>query len=65
MDVISVGHLVTPSTDPGDYVVEANGMLTLKVGNEVNLKPGIHFKSGSSVHIIPEYEVCNGDNRTN
>jgi hypothetical protein len=55
---IIAGHLVTPTTDPGDYIVESNGVLTLKAGEEINLKPGVHFKSGSSVHIIPQYEVC-------
>jgi hypothetical protein len=55
---IVVGHLVTPTTDPGDYVVEANGELTLKAGDEIDLQPGVHFKAGSTVHIVPEYEVC-------
>lgn len=54
---IVVGHLVTPTTDPGDYVVEQNGKLVLK-SSEINLKPGVHFKSGSNVHIVPEYEAC-------
>lgn len=54
---IVVGHLVTPTTDPGDYVVEQNGKLVLK-SSEINLKPGVHFKPGSDVHIAPEYEAC-------
>ncbi len=56
---IVVGKKVTPTTDPGDYVVEANAELTLKAGEEIHLKPGVHFKAGSSVHLVPEYDACN------
>jgi hypothetical protein len=56
--LIVVGNLVTPSTDPGDFTVEQNGKLTLKAGDQINLKPGTHFKAGSNVHIVPEYQVC-------
>ena len=44
--------------DKGDYVVEANANLTLKAGDEILLKPGVHFKAGSNVYIVPEYQVC-------
>lgn len=56
---IVAGHLVTPATDPGDFNVNANGKLTLKAGDYIVLKPGVHFKAGSIVHIVPEYERCN------
>jgi hypothetical protein len=56
--LIVVGNLVTPSTDPGDFTVEQNGKLTLKAGDQINLKPGTHFKAGSNVHLVPEYQVC-------
>ena len=56
---ILVGHNVSPTTDQGDYVVEENANLTLKAGDEINIKSGVHFKAGSTVHIVPEYEVCN------
>lgn len=56
---IVLGNLVTPTTDPGDYIVEANGKLTLKAGDEIVLKSGVHFKAGSTVHIKPEYDECN------
>lgn len=57
---IEVGYSVTPTTDLGDYIVEANGKLTLKAGDEIWIKTGVHFKSGSIVHIIPEYNRCSG-----
>ena len=56
---IVVGKNVTPTTDPGDYVVETNAELTLKAGEEIHLQPGVHFKAGSSVHLVPEYDACN------
>jgi hypothetical protein len=60
---IVVGNLVTPTTDPGDYVVEANADLTLKAGDFIHIKEGVHFKAGSTVHIVPEYDVCNDSKR--
>jgi hypothetical protein len=60
---IVVGHLVTPTTDPGDYVVEANADLTLKAGDFIHIKEGVHFKAGSIVHIVPEYDICNDSKR--
>lgn len=56
---IIVGNLVTPTTDPGDFVVNPNGKLTLKAGDKIVLKPGTTFKKGSLVYIKPEYEQCN------
>lgn len=54
---IVVGDTVTPTTDPGEYTVESNGKLTLK-SEKIHVKAGVHFKSGSIVHIIPEYAAC-------
>lgn len=55
---IVVGNKVTPTTDPGDFTVEANGKLTLKAGDFIQLFDGTHFKAGSDVHIVPEYQAC-------
>lgn len=55
---ITVGHLVTPSTDPGDYVTQENAVVDLRAGQEINLKPGVHFQPGSTVHLKIEFEEC-------
>jgi hypothetical protein len=39
---LTIGNLVTPKTDPGDYVIEATGNITVYAGQEINLKPGFH-----------------------
>ncbi|HRP53505.1 MAG TPA: hypothetical protein PLI97_08355 [Fluviicola sp.] len=53
-----VSHNSTPTTDPGDYVVEANAELTLKAGEEIHLKPGVHFKAGATFHAKMDPQVC-------
>lgn len=58
---ITAGHLVTPSTDPGDYVTQENATVDLRAGQEINLKPGVHFASGSTVHLKIEFEGCPGN----
>lgn len=63
-ELIVVGNLVTPTTDQGDYNVEANGSLILKSGGEINIKTGVHFKQGSIVHIVPEYNACDDTKST-
>lgn len=57
-NIITVGHLVTPTTDPGDYVTLENVEVDLRAGQEINLKPGVHFQSGSTVHLKIEFESC-------
>lgn len=58
MNQIQVGHLVTPATDPGDYVTLTNSIVDLRAGDEINIKPGTHFTAGSTVHLKIEYEHC-------
>ncbi len=55
---IIVGEDVTPTTDKGAYIVEPNGKLALHAGDAIILKPGVHFKAGSIVHIKPTYNIC-------
>ncbi|MFA5574389.1 MAG: T9SS type A sorting domain-containing protein [Brumimicrobium sp.] len=55
---ITVGEDVTPTTDKGAYIVEPNGKLALHAGDAIILKPGVHFKAGSIVHIKPAYDKC-------
>ncbi len=38
--------------------MEVNGKLTLKAGDFIHLFNGTHFKAGSDVHIVPEYQAC-------
>lgn len=52
------GHLVTPQTDPGDYIIEHNGIATLQAGMLVDLLPGTTFENGSDVTVIINYENC-------
>lgn len=44
---IVCGHLVTPSTDPGDYVVKPNAELILHAGEYIDLFPGTTFEEDS------------------
>lgn len=57
-NTIVVGHLVTPKTDPGDYVVEPNADWVLQAGEEIDLKPGVHIKAGAKAHLQIFYEQC-------
>src|SRR5690554_444543 len=54
---IVVGDSVTPTTDYGAFIVEPNGKLTLKAGDEIWIDK-IHLKQGSIVHIVPGYTEC-------
>jgi hypothetical protein len=58
---IEIGNLVSPKTDPGNYVVEANANLQLRAGSSIIFKPGTHFKAGSTVHAKIEYWPCHID----
>ncbi|HRO76467.1 MAG TPA: T9SS type A sorting domain-containing protein [Crocinitomicaceae bacterium] len=55
---IVVGNLVTPKTDPGDYVVEQNADLRLEAGQQIVLKPGVHIKNGATAHLKIAYQEC-------
>ena len=47
---IEIGYLVTPKTDPGNYVIEKTGDITVYAGESVVLKPGFHAQNGSKFH---------------
>lgn len=47
---IEIGNLVTPKTDPGDYIIEQTGDITVYAGESVVLKPGFHAQNGSTFH---------------
>ena len=53
---LTIGNLVTPKTDPGDYVIEATGNITVYAGQEINLKPGFHSQQGSEFHAYIDYD---------
>ncbi len=60
-NLIVVGNLVTPVTDPGDYIVKANGDLKLRAGDEIILKPGFYTEPGAVFHAkIQSPNTCNG-----
>ena len=56
---IVMGYLVTPSTDPGNYVIEPNANVIIKAGDWIELKPGAEIKAGATAHLYIEYEGCN------
>ncbi len=55
---IEIGNLVTPQTDPGDYVIEATGDITVYAGESVVLKPGFHAENGSTFHAFIEQDCA-------
>src|SRR5690606_38134131 len=55
------GVHVTPKTDPGDYIIESTGDITLYAGNAIYLKNGFHAQSGADFHAyIEESDACFG-----
>lgn len=65
-NVILMGQEVTYKTDFKPLTVEEQTVVRAMAKNEINLKPGVHFKSGSSVHLsIGELEcVKSSDSET-
>lgn len=47
---IEIGNLVAPKTDPGDYIIEKTGEITVYAGQSVVLKPGFHAQNGCKFH---------------
>lgn len=57
-DQILIGHLVTPKTDPGDYIIEDSGEITVHAGNSITLSPGFHAQADSYFHAYIYYDGC-------
>jgi hypothetical protein len=55
---IEIGHLVTPKTDPGDYIIESTGDITVYAGESVVLKSGFHAQAGSAFHAFIKRECA-------
>lgn len=55
---IEIGNLVTPKTDPGNYVIEKTGDITVYAGESVVLKPGFHAQNGSTFHAFIKRECA-------
>lgn len=55
---IEIGYLVSPKTDPGDYIIEATGDITVYAGESVVLKPGFHAQNGSAFHAFIKRECA-------
>src|SRR5690554_465263 len=49
-DQVIIGNNVTPKTNPGDYIIEQTGNITVFGGQSVLIKPGFHSKAGSTFH---------------
>jgi hypothetical protein len=57
---ITCGHLVTPKTDPGDYVVRPNAQLILNAGEFIEFLPGTSVEYGSWGNFFIYSEYCVG-----
>lgn len=55
---IEIGNMVTPKTNPGDYIIESTGDITVYAGQSVSLKPGFHAQAGSDFHAFIAYDGC-------
>jgi hypothetical protein len=55
---IEIGNTVTPKTNPGDYIIESTGDITVYAGQSVSLKPGFHAQAGSDFHAFIAYDGC-------
>lgn len=55
---IEIGHKVTPKTDPGDYIIEATGDITVYAQDSVIIKSGFHAQPGSNFHAFTHYDGC-------
>lgn len=55
---IEIGNLVSPKTDPGDYIIEKTGDITVYAGETVVLRPGFHAQNGSTFHAFIKKECA-------
>jgi hypothetical protein len=44
--------LVSPKTDPGDYIIEKTGVVDVHAKNSITLSPGFHAQAGSAFIIL-------------
>jgi hypothetical protein len=57
-DQILIGNLVSPKTDPGDYIIEKTGVVDVHAKNSITLSPSFHTQSGSDFHAYIYYDGC-------
>lgn len=57
-NVIQMGDNVTSITPVGEYITESNSKVSLRAGDEIQVKKGTHFKPGSDVHLFIGYSNC-------
>lgn len=55
---INAGHLVSPKTDPGDYIIEKSGDIVLQAGGYISLKSGFEVQAGGTLHAFIGIENC-------
>lgn len=55
---IEIGNKVTPKTNPGDYIIEKTGDITVYAGKTVSIQPGFHAQAGSNFHAFIAFDGC-------
>jgi len=56
--VFSIGHHVTPKTDPGDYIIQSTGNITVYANEQVHITTGFHAQAGSKFHAYIYNDGC-------
>lgn len=55
---ITTGHLVTPKTDPGDYIIQNTGGIRVMAGDSIVIESGFHTQAGSTFHALIGFDGC-------
>jgi len=55
---VLIGNLVTPKTNPGDYIIEQNADVRVTSDNLIHLFPGFHAQAGCEFHAYIVQENC-------
>src|SRR5690554_1505558 len=48
----------SPKTDPGPFIIEKTGDITVYAGEQIIMKPGFHSQSGSTYHAFIKSPPC-------
>lgn len=55
---IEIGNTVSPKTNPGDYIIEKTGDITVYAGKSISIQPGFHAQAGSDFHAFIAFDGC-------
>jgi len=58
---VLIGNLVTPKTDPGDYIIEQNADVRVTSDNLIHMFPGFHAQAGCEFHAYIVQENCSNN----